>query len=145
MIAIKQHYADKSTISKFDEVRKYLIENEGFLEEITSKTLSSLTCDFIIFQDKSLGIAAEKKQQIYTKISKKVFDDYSPGGSLCTFHKILNVERNLDKKLDFASTSAVKKTKNLEIFEKIQTELMNKGQSFFPTVFISTKIKKKRI
>jgi hypothetical protein len=52
---VKKYYESNECALKFEAIRNFLVK-EGEDPTITNKTLASLTYDFLVFQEKTLGI-----------------------------------------------------------------------------------------
>eukprot|EP00002_Diphylleia_rotans_P040120 TRINITY_DN9453_c0_g1_i1.p1 TRINITY_DN9453_c0_g1~~TRINITY_DN9453_c0_g1_i1.p1 ORF type:complete len:1018 (+),score=223.35 TRINITY_DN9453_c0_g1_i1:86-3139(+) len=128
-------------LSKFDLVRQYLLKDplmvhERDSKELTNRGLASLHQQLIQFMEDNLGRYSQLPRSM-TRIPVALFHDYAPGGSLCTIISTCWAFRRDNDWRQFYFQSPVKRDKNLEMFLRIESELLKSGFMKKPQVFFS--------
>jgi len=141
--SIKKYYDNQDVQTKLEDIKNKISTSSGEPIDspyITTKGISSLIAEFIIFQEKFMGVEAPKSERKFTKLPTKLFHDYSATGSLyvilstCFLFKVAQEWR----KFDFLNPT--KKEKNFELFSAIESELQKGGYLKKLSVYISSRI-----
>lgn len=141
-----KYFESPETLTALEAVKNWLQKNgKKYVqnEQLTNKTLSTTTVQFMQFQEDFLGKNAQKPTM--TRIPVKHFLDFKPGGGLC--HMLLAAYKFKSehgwRKFEIPSGKNVSKLERVyEMFQSMEKALITAKLYTLPIVFIKSEVDK---
>ncbi|XP_057661978.1 SWI/SNF complex subunit SMARCC2 [Diorhabda carinulata] len=141
-----KYFESPETLTALEAVKNWLQKNgKKYVqnEQLTNKTLSTTTVQFMQFQEDFLGKNAQKPTM--TRIPVKYFLDFKPGGGLC--HMLLAAYKFKSehgwRKFEIPTGKNVSKLERVyEMFQSMEKALITAKLYTLPIVFIKPEIDK---
>nr|CAH7717470.1 unnamed protein product [Callosobruchus chinensis] len=139
-------FESPETLTALESVKQWLQKNAKKYvqnEQLTNKTLSSTTIQFMQFQEDFLGKNAQKPPM--TRIPVKFFIDFKPGGGLCQIFLAAYRFKSEHgwRRFELPSGKNVSKLEKVyEMFQSMEKALINAKMYALPIVYIKSDVEK---